>query len=182
MGFLRNFFDRQDSLTANNINEKLKIGSHFYLIKYNDQYADFLDGVQNKKKVIAELFVFRAWTTQFGFRVFSSQPVISEIIIGEVFNQGKLGKGILNKIEQVNIEVETNLEYEDLIESRWHEYDKVFIDNKNSETQIPTRQICEKLTEFCKIKDPEKFIWICIDFVKQLETIKQEALKSGLLK
>ena len=164
-----------------NINEEIKLGQHFYLMNYGQHYADFLEGVNNRKKVIAELFVFRAWTTQLGFRIFSSQPMLSEKIIGEVFNQGKLGKGILNQLEQVNIETETNRKYVDLVDSRWQDYDKVLIANKNSEMLMPARQICGKLTEFCDVHHPIKFYLICKDFIKHLDNIKQEALKSGLL-
>ncbi|MCB9197413.1 MAG: hypothetical protein H6600_03070 [Flavobacteriales bacterium] len=182
MGLFDKLFGKKQPLTTENINEKLNIGEYFYLMSYNEHYSEFLSGIDNKNKVIAELFVFRAWTTQFGFRLFSSQPEVSEEIIGQVFNQGKLGKGMLNQLEQVDIEVETNREYVDLMDSRWQDYDSVFIENKNSETPIPTRQICGKLTDFCDIHDPMKFIWLCTDFIKQLDNIKQEALKTGLLK
>ncbi len=182
MGLLGKLFGKQDTLTADNINERIKLGQHFYLMNYSGHYSDFLDGVDNKKKTIAELFVFRAWTTQLGFRLFSSQPTLSEIIIGEVFNQGKLGKGMLSQLEQVDIEIETNEEYGDLVDSRWQAYDKIFIDHKNSETPVPSRQVCGKLTDFCDIKDPVKLMWLCKDFIKHLDTIKQEALKTGLLK
>lgn len=182
MGLLDKLFGKKQPLTTENINEKLSIGEYFYLMSYNEHYSEFLNGIENKNKVIAELFVFRAWTTQFGFRLFSSQPEVSEEIIGQVFNQGKLGKGMLNQLEQVDIEVETNREYVDLMDSRWQDYDSIFIENKNSETPIPTRQICGKLTDFCDIHDPMKFIWLCTDFIKQLDGIKQEALKNGLLK
>lgn len=94
-------FGKKQPLTTENINEKLNIGEYFYLMRYNEHYSEFLSGIENKNKVIAELFVFRAWTTQFGFRLFSSQPEVSEEIIGQVFNQGKLGKGMLNQFEQV---------------------------------------------------------------------------------
>ena len=182
MGLLGKLLGKQNILMADNINEKINIGQHYYLMTYGDHYTDFLDGVDNKEQAIAELFVFRAWTTQFGFRLFSSQPMLSEQIIGEVFNQGKLGKGMLNQLEQVDIEFETGKEYVDLIDSRWQEYGNVFIDNKNSKTPIPTREICGKLTDLCSIQDPLKFMWICADFIKHLDSIKKEAIKVGLLK
>lgn len=182
MGLFHWLFAKNENLKPENINEKINLGQHFYLMTYRNHYSEFLEGVENKKKVIAELFVFRAWTTQFGFRIFSSQPELSEMIIGQIFNQGKLGKGMLKQLEQVDIEKETNSEYVDLIDSRWQEYDKIFIENKNSETPIPTRQICGKLTDLCDIQDPMKFMWICTDFIKHLDNIKQESLKTGLLK
>lgn len=152
-------------------------------MNYKEHYEEFLEEVENEKKVIAELFVFRAWTTQLGFRLFSSQPEISERIIESIIAQGKqLGKGMLNMMEQVDIENETNLEYMDLIDSRWQAFDKAFIDNKSSELPIPTRQICGQLTEFCGIQDPAKFVWICTDFIAHLNQIKESAIENQLLK
>jgi hypothetical protein len=182
MGLFDSLFGKKKSITTENINEKLNIGEYFYLMSYHKHYSEFLKGVENKNKVIAELFVFRAWTTQFGFRLFSTQPEISEEIIGQVFNQGKLGIEILNQLEQVDTEAETKLEYVDLVDRRWQEYDSSFISNKNSDTPIPTRHICGKLADFCDIHDPIKLIWICTDFINQLNRIKQDALKTGLLK
>ena len=69
-----------------------------------------------------------------------------------------------------------------MIDKRWQLYDNAFIDNKSSELPIPTMQICAILTDFCDIRDPEKFVWLCTDFINQLEEIKQEAIEVGLLK
>lgn len=182
MGLFNRLFGKRKLVTTGNINEKLNIGEYFYLMSYRKQYAEFLSGIENKNKVIAELFVFRAWTTQLGFRLFSLYPEISEEIIGEVFNQGEFGKRMLNELDQVDIEVETNQEYFDLMDSRWQEYDRVFISNRNAENPIPTRQICGKLTDFCDVRNPVKFFEICTDFITQLNRIKQDALKIGLLK
>lgn len=173
----------KDEISVENFNEKLNLGEYFYLMTYQEHYEDFLEGLDNKNKVIAELFVFRAWTTQLGFRLFSSKPEISEKIIESIIAQGKqLGKGMLNMMEQVDIEQETNMQYMDLIDSRWQEYDKVFIDNKSSELPIPTRQICGKLQDFCEIKDPTKFTWVCTDFINHVNKIKEDAIEKGLFK
>ena len=161
--------------------ENLDVGEYFYLMSYNEHYTEFLSGIENKNKIIAELFVFRAWTTQFGFRIFSSQPDVSEEIIGKVFNQSKLGKGMLRLLEHVDIEIETNLEFIELMNNRWKEYDSIFNKYKNSEISVPTRQICSRFLELCDVNSPVKFIWICTDFTKQLEIIKHKALKIGLL-
>lgn len=104
------------------------------------------------------------------------------MIIGQVLNQGKLGKVMLKNFEKVDIETETNSEYVDLVDGRWQEYDKVFIMNKNPNTPMPTLQICSKLIDFCEIQDPIKLTWICADFIKHLDSIKHEAIEIGLLK
>lgn len=183
MGFLKKLFRTKSEITIQNFNEKLNLGNYFYLMNYKEHYEEFLEGLENEERVIAELFVFRAWTTQLGFRFFSSQPEISEKIIESIIAQGKqLGKEMLKMMEQVDIEKETNLEYMDLIDSRWQAFDKAFIDNKSSELPIPTRQICGQLTEFCDIHDPTKFVWICTDFIAHLNQIKETAIEEELFK
>lgn len=182
MGFFKSLFGNKNEVTLQNFNEKLDLGEHYYLMNYQEHYVEFLQGVKNKNKVIAELFVLRAWTTQLGFRLFSSKPSISEKIIESIIAQGKqLGIGMLNGLENVDIEQEIGMQYMDLIDSRWQEYDKVFIDNKSSELPIPTRQICGKLTDFCEIQDPFKFTWLCTDFISHLNKIKEQAIQSKLL-
>jgi hypothetical protein len=182
MGFIKKLFGFSEEITTDNLNEKLDLGQHFYLMDYKDSYSEFLEGLKNKNKIIAELFVFRAWTTQFGFRIFSSKPQVSEEIIGQVFQQGKmLGIGILEETQGINLEKELNGKYVDIVDEKWQEYDALFIKNKNSEPQIPTRQICGQLTENCDIQDPTKFTWLCTNFLEHLDNIKKEALDSGLL-
>ncbi len=183
MGLFENLFSERNEITLENFNKKLKLGEYFYLMTYQEYYKNFLEGLNNKKKIISELFVFRGWTTQFGFRLFSSKPLISEKIIESIVAQGKqLGIRMLNELEQVDIEKETSMRYIDLIDSRWQEYDNMFIENKSSELPIPTRQICGKLEDFCEIKDPAKFVWICNDFILHLNNIKEDAIQTGLLK
>src|SRR5690606_35367873 len=105
MGLFDKLFGKKQPLTTENINEKLNIGEYCYLMSYNEHYSEFLSGIDNKNKVIAELFDFRAWTTQVGFRLFSSHAEVSEEIIGQGINHGKIGKGMLNQLGQVDIEV-----------------------------------------------------------------------------
>lgn len=181
MNFFKNLFGISDEITKETINEKLDLGKHFYLMNYKDHYSDFLDGLDNTSNKIAELFVFRAWTTQFGFRIFSSKSEVSEEIIGEVFNQGKvLGIGILEKTQGINIERELSGKYVDIVDKKWQKYDRIFIENKNSEPKIPTQQICGQITENCDINNPVKYTWLCTNFIQHLDEIKQEAISSGL--
>lgn len=182
MRILKRIFGKSESQTKGNILEKISIGSYFYLMNYKEHYSEFLEEIKNEDKVIAELFVFRAWTTQFGFRMFSTQPDISEEIIGQVWNQGKLGIGMLNQLENVDIEKEFQLDYFELMENRWQELDRVFIANNSNEIPIPTRQICSQVMNFCGIKNPFKYMWLCTDFVNQLDKIKHEAINTGLLR
>jgi len=84
----RLFFGRQKVNAAT-----AKIDEMTYLLDYREHYADvFSDGLEShlKPQVLAELFVFRAWTAQFGCRIFSSDRRASEHLIGETVNSTPL--------------------------------------------------------------------------------------------
>tara|TARA_Y100001958_G_C21187591_1_gene516334 strand:- start:764 stop:1312 length:549 start_codon:yes stop_codon:yes gene_type:complete len=181
MGFFGNIFGNKETLSTENVRKKI---ANYYVknlsIIFGEHYEDILNGVDNKKKMIAELFVFRFWTAQFGFRIFSSQPVISEKIIEIIYNEGKLQMESIHKDEEVDIESELNKKYDDLIDSRWQEYDKVITENDSD--SLPTMKLCGKLLDFSGGSDAGKLYLMSTDFLSHLNQIKQEAIKIGLLK
>jgi len=176
MKFLKNLFSRKKEITVENINEHINVSKYFCAINYHEHYFKFLKGIRNKDKVIAELFIFRAWTTQFSFRFFISKLDISEEIVAQVFIQGRFGKELLYELEDVDIEMETQIKYRELIDNRWQMYNRVFVKNQSLEMPLPTRQICNQLTEICNIQDVMKSFWICQDFLEHFGNVKQEAL------
>ena len=158
------------------------VGRFFYRLNYSRHYSDFLKGALNPQRATAELFLFRAWTTQFGFRVFSSDADMSEVLIAEVINQAKyLGKEVLREIDGTDVEEDLGGRFIDLLDERWRAYDQAFLQHKDAEPPIPTRAICAKATDYCGVSDPIKFVWLCQDFIAQLEAIKRESVKAGLL-
>src|SRR5687768_5503070 len=62
-----------------------KIDEQIYLLNYRNHYADILDKRVTSRR-LAELFLFRAWTAQFGYRIFSLDLKVSEKLIGETVN------------------------------------------------------------------------------------------------
>ncbi len=181
---LREIFNKKTNknLTVNNVGDNINIADFYFLFKYKERYAAFLKGIANQEKVISELFVFRAWTTQFGYRLFSSNHEISEKIIDLTFNLGKMGIGMLKLLDSVDLEKEFSNDYQAIFDERWQQYDKIFIDFRDSEPPIPTWRICGGLMKFCNINDPIKYTWICEDFLLQLNEIKSEAIEKGLFK
>jgi len=158
------------------------VGQFFSFVKYNDHYSDFLTGLPKREEAIAELFLFRAWTTQFGFRIFSANTEWSEKIISEVVNQSKyLGQALLFEVDRTDVQEDLSGSFMSLLEERWQAYDAKFLEYKEQYPPIPTRMICAQVTEYCGIDDPDKFVWLCEDFIRQLDAIKKEALRSGLL-
>lgn len=162
--------------------ERIDIGKYFYLMNYGQHYSNFLESSPNKSVAIAELFIFRAWATQLGFRLFSSKPAVSEEIITQVFNQGKLGAAMFSKLENIDIQKILNKDYVTLMDERWQEYDRIFISQKSPEAPISTRQICGRVSDLCGVKDPIKFVWLTTDFVDHLAKIKIEAMQLGIFK
>jgi len=93
MDLFKNQFGSKTNNTPKD-SSKIDFSKYFYIMNYSKHYAEFLEGVPDKSKVISELFLFRAWTTQFGFRMFSPNEEISEKVIYEIVNQSNtLGKG-----------------------------------------------------------------------------------------
>lgn len=94
MGFLKSFF-RGDS-SSPDIVRKIDLGKYFYLMDYPQHYAEFLSDAPDQKLAISELYMFRAWTTHFGFEIFSSNKNISERITYELWNLADtLGRVVL---------------------------------------------------------------------------------------
>lgn len=180
----RGIFKKQSNhqLSTDNVGDKLKIADFYFLFKYREHYLDFLVDTNNQDRVISELFVFRAWTTQFGYRLFTSDHEISEKIIDLTFNLGQMGIGMLKLMDSVDLENEFSNDYQTIFDERWQQYDKLFIDYRDTEPPIPTWRICGGLMKFCNISDPIKYTWICEDFLKQLNEIKNEAINKGLFK
>src|SRR5689334_22301767 len=62
-----------------------KIDEQVFLLNYGRHYTPIL-GEHATRDRFAELLLFRAWTTQFGYRVFIANPKASEKLIGETVN------------------------------------------------------------------------------------------------
>ncbi len=130
---------------------------------------------------LAELFLFRAWTAQFGYRIFSSDRYASEKLIGETVNACKyLGLGVVEKLHGFSIESELGADFITLIEDRWKEYDLVISTRLRSEG-IPTDKLIEVLSLRLIIYDVSVMYKLSIDLLSQLDFIKRTAMEIGIL-
>lgn len=158
-----------------------KIDYQVYLLNYNSHYAPILDKYLTRR-ALAELYIFRAWTAQFGYRIFSSDPEFSDKLIGETVNSSKyLGLGVFYKTHGFNVEEELRGDYMSLIEDRWQHYD-VIVSASSGEGSLPAAQIIFALAEKLNIWDAEVAKRLARDFLTQLDFCKRTAIEIGLLR
>jgi hypothetical protein len=150
-----------------------------YLLDYREKYEPLFDRELHAKD-IAELFLFRGWTTQLGYRLFTSDQDRTEGLIEAVVGLTKvLGIPMLSTTQTVDVETELGGEYMDLVEDRWRGYDEVFI--ANSQDGIPTNQIVGELFRNIGETNPVSMIKVCGEFLGHMEEVKMNALRIGLL-
>ncbi|MBN1395260.1 MAG: hypothetical protein JW959_09570 [Pirellulales bacterium] len=118
---------------------------------------------------------------QFGYRLFSSDIKTSEKLIGETINASKyLGMGIFQQVHGFSVETELGSDFMSLIEDRWQDYDLV-VSTMPKIDRIPTIEIIDVLTKRLGIFDPVVTNGLSMDFISQLDLIKQTAIEIGVL-
>lgn len=157
------------------------IGEFVYLVNYREKYETAL-GTHLSKNALAELFLFRGWTTQFGYRIFSNNQAASEDIITETVSlTSYIGKDTFEKIHGFSIEESLEGEYMNLLESRWQEYDLTYINSKDIEPyKLAAPQLAGKLSKFIGITDPAIIMLLEAQFSLHLLELKERAHKLGL--
>ena len=157
-----------------------KIDEQVYLLNYRNHYAEIL-GDHATPVRLAELFLFRAWTTQFGFRIFSADAASSEKLMAETINSCRhLGLGVFEKIHGFSVETELGGDFFTLLEDRWQTYDKCVITSPDG-GQLPLVPIITAVTNRLGLADPMVTYQLSYDFANQIELIKATALELGLL-
>jgi hypothetical protein len=63
MSFLSSLFGSRTPSPS--VAKDIDLGAFFYTLDYDSQYSDFLSGISNRKRAIAELFLFRGWVGTF---------------------------------------------------------------------------------------------------------------------
>ncbi len=176
MGLLNKLFGKPPEINASTA----KIDEQVYLMNYRDHYADIL-GDHITPSRLAELFLFRAWTAQFGYRIYSSDPGTSEKLIGETVNASKyLGLGTFQQVHGISVENELGSDFISLIEDRWRDYD-IVISTMPKADRLPTMEIVAVVTKRLDVADPEVTHKLSTDFLVQLELVKRTAIEIGIL-
>ena len=139
-------------------------------------------GIAMTEKVLAELFLFRAWTTQYAYRMFAHASTHDAFITETVSSCKYLGIGLFEKASGFSIERKLGDEFIELIESRWWHYDEVVVENKNSDTTIPARELCGKVCSFAEVVDPEVFVKLCADLLSQVRVTRDNGIAKDMFK
>ena len=178
MGFLKRLFCKSPEINA----ASARIDEQVYLLNYRDHYADILHEYLTERR-LAELFLFRAWTAQFGYRIFSSNREASERLIGETVNAAKhLGLGMFQQVHGFSVEEELGAEFISLVEDRWCHYDVVVSTMPLAANSLPTMEIVGVLAHRLGIADPKVTYALSIDFLLQLDLVKRTAMEIGILR
>lgn len=176
MSLFNKLFGRSTEINASTA----KIDKQVYLLNYCNHYSNIVSDYMTPS-VLAELFLFRAWTAQFGYRIFSSNPEASEKLIGETVNSSKyLGLGVFQEVHGFGVESVLGSDFISLIEDRWRSYDVVVSTMPRSD-RLPTMEIVAVLTQYLGIADPVVTFKLSTDFLAQLDFVKRTAMEIGVL-
>ena len=150
-------------------------------LDYRSRYAPVLMEFLSES-AIAELFLFRAWATQFGYRMFSTNAEASEHLVGETVNSCKyIGLDSFAQIHGFSVEDRLGDDFISLIEDRWRNYDLV-ISTDVKRQGIPTAQVIAVLCKKLSIDRNDICDALSTEFLLQLDNIKKRALQLGILK
>jgi hypothetical protein len=158
----------------------MELGRYFYLIDYRSHYGPLPTFFANPALAIAELFLFRAWVTQFGFRIFSSYPQISEDIINRtIMLTSTLGRAMLAQAYGIRFESLFSSDFIELLDSRWNEYDSVIARHQSEQHYIG-----DAVANHCSFNNPiiQQMslivpLTIAADYALQLKEIESEAIQ-----
>jgi hypothetical protein len=133
MGLFGTFFG---AASAADIVKGIDLGGFFYSDNYKESYPSLLNSTDSSNRSrIAELYLFRAWVTNLGFRVFTSRKEVAERVTYEVVNlSNTLGRAVLAMEYGVEFEKISNVDYMTLLDSRWQHYDAVLLANQTDES------------------------------------------------
>jgi hypothetical protein len=170
VGFFKSFFGRgsPSPVAVSDINFE----KYFYLMNYEQHYAEVLSMMPDRNLAIAELYIFRGWTTQWGFRLFSPNKEIGDKVIYEVWNHGEfLGRIMMEAKYKITVPDAST------VESRWQEYDEVFMRETTQEKPIPALQLATKAASLCGAPEIRPIYLLSMDLLSHVNEIKEEAIK-----
>ena len=181
MGFLSSLLGLSSSPSPD-VEREIDLGHYIYLFDYTTHYRDFLALTANPTLAIAELFLFRGWVTQLGFRIASSHPEISERILGQTVNlTDTWGRVSLVAKHGVRFERLFPSDFMDILESRWQQYDSIFIQRRTEQNFVASFQICSAVASHCGVNDPLISMMLEPHYLSQLMEIKEDAIKRRIL-
>jgi hypothetical protein len=184
MSFLKKLFSISKSETPNSSPEYdflgPLIGDFTYLIDYRTHYGSIL-GAHISNRALAEIYLFRGWTTQLGYRIYSRDTARSDNLSNDVVTfTMTVGQQMFISKHGFSIEMELGSDYLSLVNSRWQAYDKTLIENKIG-GDIPASQIIGNLNMFMGINDTMVSVFMEMDFLGHMVAVKNKSIQIGLM-
>jgi len=170
---------------ADEIINKIDFGKHYYQMKYREHYKPILNDIADGRKAICELYLFRVWTTQFGFRLCcADKGKIAERLVFNTVNLcvSSLAVGLFNLYNQVDVCRDIGGDLKEILVKRFEEYDQVFFKYRAENNLLPV-QVCSLVMDNLKISsDANKVNFLCADFQAHMGKIAEEANDLGIIK
>jgi len=108
-------------------------GKFYYLMSYEEEYSDLTSKYSDSDQILAELFLFRFWLTQCGYRLCKPDAITDDDLLNDMIPNGlTLGRGTFERLNTISIEETLGESMSELMEDRFHTYDAAFISGKSN--------------------------------------------------
>lgn len=164
------------------------IGETTYLMDYREHYGSSFGetGTALSNRILAELFLYRAWTAQFAYRMVADQRAHDALISETVNACNHLGLGVFELTHGVSVEEELGNDFISLIEDRWETYDSVVtehfggqeVDNDN----LPLARLAGAFTDRAGVTDPLVLYAVAMDTGNHVHEIADNSMQNDLFK
>ncbi len=164
------------------------IGETTYLMDYREHYGSSFDetGTPLSNRILAELFLYRAWTAQFAYRMAADQRAHDALISETVNACHHLGLGIFKLKHGVSVEEELGNDFISLIEDRWGTYDGVvteyFGSQQADDDKLPFAELAGAFTNLARVTDPLVLYAVAMDTGNHVHEIAENSMQNDLFK
>lgn len=108
-------------------------GKFYYLMSYEEEYSNLISQYSDSQQILAELFLFRFWLTQYGYRLCKPDAISDEDLLNDIIPNGlTLGSGMFERMNMISIQEALGDSIPELVEDRFHAYDSAIISGKSN--------------------------------------------------
>ena len=112
-------------------------GQFYYTIDYDNEYKELLAALPDRATALSELFLFRFWLTQYGYRLLKSKGTSEDDLLQDIISNGlTLGRGVFEHAHYVNIERTLGHSLAEVMEDRFKAYDHGVINMKDRDDPL----------------------------------------------
>ena len=157
-----------------------------YLMDFRKHYGSNFKLTPLSDRILAELFIYRAWTVQFAYRMVADQRAHDALISETVNACHYLGLEIFKLKHGVSVEEELGNDFISLIEDRWGTYDAVVIQyfsrQAPNDHKLPLMQLAAAFTDQVGVSDPMVLFAIAMDTGDHVNEITQNSMHNDMFK